>query len=82
VGAYPLLNTIERNNMTDEKTGGAAFPMLDVDGGTAWQGMTLRDYFAAKAMHGDMTQGIHEADFPETAARAYAMADAMMEARK
>jgi hypothetical protein len=33
-------------------------------------------------MHGDMTQGIHEADFPETAARAYAMADAMMEARK
>jgi hypothetical protein len=45
-------------------------------------GMTIRDYFAAKAMQGDMTQGIHEADFPEMAARAYAMADAMMEARK
>ena len=45
-------------------------------------GMTIRDYFAAKAMQGDMTQGIHEADFPEMAARAYAMADAIMKARE
>jgi hypothetical protein len=44
-------------------------------------GMTMRDYFAAKAMQGDMTQGLHENDFAETAARAYMMADAMMEAR-
>jgi hypothetical protein len=56
-----------------------AFPNPHLTGDT---GMTMRDYFAAKAMQGDMTQGIHEADFPEMAARAYAMADAMMEARK
>lgn len=45
-------------------------------------GMTLRDYFAAKAMQGDMTDGIHENDFALSAARAYKMADAMLEARK
>jgi hypothetical protein len=45
-------------------------------------GMTLRDYFAAQAMQGEMAQGLHEVDFVETAARAYKMADAMMEARK
>ena len=44
--------------------------------------MTLRDYFAAKAMQGEMTQGIHEVDFAETAARSYAMADAMLKARE
>ena len=45
-------------------------------------GMTLRDYFAAKAMQGEMTQGIHEVDFAETAARSYEMADAMLKARE
>jgi hypothetical protein len=47
-----------------------------------YNGMTLRDYFAAKAMQGEMTQGIHEVDFAETAARSYAMADAMLKARE
>ena len=47
-----------------------------------YNGMTLRDYFAAKAMEGEMTQGIHEVDFAETAARSYAMADAMLKARE
>ena len=45
-------------------------------------GITVRDYFAAKAMQGEMTQGIHELDFAETAARSYAMADAMLKARE
>ena len=44
-------------------------------------GITVRDYFAAKAMQGEMTQGIHELDFAETAARSYAMADAMLKER-
>ncbi len=36
--------------MTDEiKTGGLAFPFNDI-GGDCYPGMTLRDYFAAKAM--------------------------------
>jgi hypothetical protein len=85
VGAYPLLNTIERNNMTDEKTGGAAFPMLDVDGGTAWQGMTLRDYFAAKAMQGILAGTLTPERLwsqDEVAETAYNVADAMLKARE
>ena len=64
--------------MSNTKTGGPAFPT-----GTAFQGMTLRDYFAAKAM-----QGICASD-PGTymtndriAAEAYDLADAMLKARE
>lgn len=64
-------------------TGGPAFPMLDEDGGTAWQGMTLRDYFAAKAMQAELMGGVlYEHDFGITAKRAYKMADAMLRARE
>ena len=45
-------------------------------------GMTLRDYFAAKAMQADMTDGVHENDFAWSAARAYKMADEMLKARE
>lgn len=45
------------------------------------QGMTLRDYFAAKAMQGDLMGGVHHSDFGVTAKRAYIMADEMLEAR-
>ena len=71
-----------------KETGGPAFPceVLGIDEHGEYRkpyiGMTLRDYFAAKAMHGDMTQGLHEDDFPETAARAYKMADDMLKARE
>lgn len=65
------------------KDGGPAFPRSEslqysqhITGG-----MTLRDYFAAKAMQAEMTQGIHESDFLETACRAYKMADDMLKAR-
>ena len=43
--------------------------------------MTLRDYFAAKAMQADMTDGIHENDFDWMVARCYKAADAMLAAR-
>lgn len=71
--------------MTTKDNGGPAFPTTpqnydDMD--PAGAGMTLRDYFAAKAMQADMTDGIHESDFARTAFRAYKMADAMIEARK
>jgi hypothetical protein len=60
----------------DKKTGGPAFPTpahnLQNDG------MTLRDYFAAKAMQGLMDAAMPT---PEIAAAAYAMADAMLKAR-
>jgi hypothetical protein len=48
----------------------------------AQKGMLLRDYFAAKAMQADMTEGIHADDFDWSAKRAYLMADAMMKARE
>jgi hypothetical protein len=42
------------------------------------KGMTLRDYFAAKAMQGLMDAAM---PMPEIAASAYAMADDMLKAR-
>lgn len=49
-------------------------------------GMTLRDYFAAKAMQGQIA-GVGglcqtDAEIGEVAAMAYAMADAMLKARE
>ena len=42
-------------------------------------GMTLRDYFAAKAMQGILFEGLLP---EETAKNAYEMADAMLKARE
>ena len=60
--------------MSEKDTGGPAFPT-----GTAFQGMTLRDYFAAKALQG-MSAEIN--DEVRAARWCYEMADAMLEARK
>ena len=50
-----------------------------------FSGMTLRDYFAAKAMQSFLShfveQGWDAEDFQLVAETAYSMADAMMEAR-
>jgi hypothetical protein len=75
--------------MSNTNTGGPAFPApsgWDSQGNwcrnyTDSEGMTLRDYFAAKAMEADMIAGIHENDFAWSAARSYKMADAMLKAR-
>jgi len=64
--------------MTTE-TGGPAFPCHPGIENPLYDGMTLRDYFAAKAMQGILFEGLDES---ETAKNAYAMADAMLEARK
>ncbi len=71
-----------------KETGGQAFPVSM--GSYNWrEGMTLRDYFAAKAMHAIIT-GTSDRfslgdDHPETnmtiAKVAYIVADAMVEAR-
>lgn len=49
------------------------------------RGMTLRDYFAAKAMQGmfasDSKNWNQEGEWDERAQTAYEMADAMLEAR-
>ena len=44
------------------------------------QGMDLRDYFAAKAMHGLLASEVN-ASLQVFAKQAYAVADAMLEAR-
>jgi hypothetical protein len=58
--------------------GGPAFPVAY--GGGRIEGMTLRDYFAAKAMQGLLASEV-EASMKEFAKLAYAMSDAMLEAR-
>ena len=61
--------------MSYEKTGGPAFP---VKMGCFEDGMTLRDYFAAKAMLGFITVEVQQ---ERIAKWAYEIADAMLEAR-
>ena len=77
--------------MSDKYNGGPAFPNdpdvhLRSDAEcAALQGMTLRDWFAGKAMQGLLAQSIGSAytsPHSDAAAYAYAMADAMLEARE
>ena len=57
-----------------------AFPNEGFNGwGEPEKGMTLRDYFAAKAMQGILFEGLPP---EETAKNAYEMADAMLMARE
>jgi hypothetical protein len=73
--------------MSNTNTGGPAFPAH------GYEGMTLRDYFAAKAMQSilpsyqnvfdDETGSDDDPTFPELLAKdAYIMADAMLKARQ
>jgi hypothetical protein len=45
-------------------------------------GMTLRDYFAAKAMQGFMGSSWNVKSFEDMARKAYQLADAMLKARE
>lgn len=67
------------------ETGGCAFPFVPNDG-TEWNqvefGMTLRDYFAAKAMQASLPDPAYSTwDAARHARRAYSVADAMIAAR-
>lgn len=68
--------------MSDTKnTGGPAFPTPNLD----WDvyGMTLRDYFAAKAMQGMVASGAPDpAMYEHVARKCYMMADALLKARE
>ena len=78
--------------MSNTNTGGPAFPNEGFNGwGEPQQGMTLRDYFAAKAMaimwdaYDKGYCGLNNNDAPNTeiiAEGAYQMADAMLKARE
>lgn len=62
-----------------------AFPSEAYGNAPPHTGMTLRDYFAAKAMQGFLqysaTKGIYTPPDNELAKASYDLADAMMEAR-
>lgn len=68
--------------MSEKETGGSAFP----DSRFCEQGMTLRDYFAAKAMQSLIIEGAgvnyDERQINSMTKTAYDWADAMLEARK
>ena len=61
-------------------TGGQAFPLLFTHA-TTQEGMTLRDYFAAKAMQG-MLADPNTPEIIDIAGAAYEVADAMLRARQ
>jgi hypothetical protein len=64
--------------MSNTNTGGPAFPThLNLT-----QGMTLRDYFAAKAMHHWLSLPIDDYQRQKLGAEAYKVADAMLKARE
>lgn len=68
-------------------TGGPAFPVLHWINGEstgAEEGMTLRDYFAAKAMQGLVASAVHNEpiNLHGAAEWSYNMADAMLKARE
>lgn len=76
--------------MSEIKDGGPAFPVPEIAlDCRAFQpdhvGMTLRDYFAAKVIHGLMSQPFPNVPFDDQikkdAVTAYQVADAMLAAR-
>ena len=54
-------------------------PAFPINAMTTNKGITLRDYFASKAMQGILYEGLEPV---KTAKHAYEMADAMMKARE
>ena len=73
--------------MSNTNTGGPAFP-IPLNPGQSWQamapcdGMTLRDYFAAKTMQGLVVDGVGSLMDEELADWAYRLADAMLKLRE
>lgn len=72
----------------NKETGGPAFPTTDFTHAgqviPGSEGMTLRDYFAAKAMQGLFASGHYEGltNLVFLSSDAYSVADAMLKARE
>ena len=67
--------------MTEIETGGSAFPITNALG-TESYGLSLRDYFAAKAISGACADSLPDKLYCDVAAkRAYELADSMLRAR-
>jgi hypothetical protein len=75
----------EMNTIND---GGPAFPVWELNGKDQPEmtgfGLSMRDYFAAKAMQGYFASPVasHRVDADDVAKYCYAMADAMLRARE
>lgn len=75
--------------MSNQNNGGPAFPIPGLHHDSDFNGATLRDYFAAKAMQGDWSNGnegtwgndANISDLEKRAALYYRMADAMLKER-
>ena len=67
--------------MSNTDTGGPAFPVPGLHRAEHNNGMTLRDYFATKAMASVIARG-DDTNRPGMAEWSYAMADAMLRARE
>lgn len=70
-----------------KRTGGPAFPAMRYEFGGEDSGMTLRDYFAAKAMQGFCVATVEDSpvggwDFKYLSEHAYRCADAMIAERE
>ena len=70
--------------MSNKDTGGPAFPTMQYEHGGDEDGISMRDYFAAKAMQGMFSSGNLEIGDTNkiVSEAAYKVADAMLEARK
>ena len=71
--------------MTTKETGGPAFPTTQENYTRpkwSFEGISIRDYFAAKAMQAMAEEVVRYDQFESCAKDAYKMADAMIEARK
>ena len=68
--------------MSTIDNGGPAFPSTITDDSLHVGGMSLRDYFAAKAMQGLMASPANPESMKVAAKWSYNLADAMINARK
>ena len=77
---------LKESRVNSKETGGPAFPLMGDWSQIKKEGMTLRDYFAAKAALGILAHGYpitRQMDSEKRIAiAAYNLADAMLEARK
>jgi len=69
--------------MTEEEYENGTWAFPSIIGDSSGSGMTLRDYFAAKAMQGILSsRGNDSSKYPNLARNAYSLADVMLAARK
>lgn len=68
--------------MSNTNKGGPAFPVPGLQHDEGFNGMALRDYFAAKAMQASRARDSAYETWGDLATDAYEIADAMLKARE